>query len=89
MASARLLAWIHSYFTDRLQEVKFGGQHFDKISLAHQGSVSVPILLNLYTADIVYIARAHSASVLCCADDMLLNFHCRPGDPARAAIRLL
>ncbi len=87
-----VLRWFRSFLSGRAQVVNFAGLQSARSLLTcgvPQGSVCGPILFNLYTADVVSIARLFGVSVHCYADDLQLYVHCRAGESVAAVARLL
>lgn len=70
---SRLLKWIESYLTDRLQIVRFEGKKSKPINVSSgvpQGSHLGPLLFILFVNDITYILK--HLKILIYADDMKL-----------------
>ncbi len=86
------LRWIHSFLTGRSTMVNFAGQQSTCTELTcgvPQGSVTGPLLFNLYTADVVCIVQSFGVHVHCYADDLQLYVHCTVADAPAAVERLL
>jgi hypothetical protein len=86
------LRWIKSFLTGRSLVVNFAGQQSTCSMLTcgvPQGSVTGPLLFNLYTADVVRIAQSFDVHVHCYADDLQLYVHCTVHDAPAALQRLL
>ena len=86
-----VLRWIRSFLTGRVQIVNYAGKRSVTSTLTcgvPQGSVSGPILFNLYTADVIRIAQSFGVSVHSYADDLQLNVHCRAEDSVAAVMRV-
>jgi hypothetical protein len=87
-----VLHWIQSFLADRSLIVNFAGQHSTSSVLScgvPQGSVTGPLLFNLYTADVISIAQSYDVRVHCYADDLQLYVHCSPAEAPAAVQRLL
>lgn len=90
--SGTVLSWIQSFLTDRSTTVRFAGQQSVSSVLScgvPQGSVTGPLLFNLYTADVIHIARSCKVNIHCYADDQQLYIHCSPTEAPAAVQRLL
>ena len=86
-----VLRWIRSFLTGRVQIVNYAGKRSVTSTLTcgvPQGSVSGPILYNLYTADVIRIAQSFGVSVHSYADDLQLYVHCRAEDSVAAVMRV-
>jgi hypothetical protein len=53
-----------------------------------QGSVTLPLLFNLYTADVISIAQSYCVHVHCHADDQQVYVHCSSVEASAAVQRL-
>lgn len=86
------LRWVQSFLTGRTLVVNFADQQSTRSTLTcgvQQGSVTGPLLLNLYTADVIRIAQSFAVHVHCYVDDLQLYNHSTVGDAPAAAQRLL
>ena len=86
------LRWVQSFLTGRTLVVNFADQQSTCSALTcgvPQGSVTGPLLFNLYTADVIRIAHLFTVHVHCYVDDLQLYIHCTVGDAPAAAQRLL
>ena len=86
------LQWIKSFLTGRSFAVNFQGQQSTRSTLScsvPQGSVTGPLLFNLYTADVIRIAQSFGVTVHCYADDLQLYVHCAVTEAPAALQRIL
>ena len=87
-----MLKWIASFLKNRLQTVVFAGIKSAPTSLLYgvpQDFVLGPLFFNLYTADVVKIAKSFGIQIYCYADDVQLYIHCLATDALIAVARLL
>ena len=75
----RVLAWFKSYLTGRTSCVIYARASFSIKQVTcsvPQGSVLVPLLFLLYTADLADLAAKHGVTLYAFADDTQLYIHC-------------
>ena len=86
------LRWLASFLTDRTQVVAVAGVNSTLKKLLNgvtQGSVLGPLLIVLYSADVIQIAASHGVCIHAYADDLQTYASCDATDQQTAERRLL